>query len=74
MSLRSDGTYRCDDCGLDVGNAAVTECAIVSTIAHTDDGPVVLVLHFCRVPRDGAPEGCAAHLLTPSHLTNYNAS
>lgn len=71
MSLRRDGTYRCDRCGVDVGNAAVTECAIVSTMTVTDDVPEVLVLHFCRVPNEGAPEGCTEHLLVPSNLTDY---
>lgn len=76
MSLRQDG-YRCDRCGRDVGNAAVTECAIVSDLEAAPDADVASrprVLHFCRVPNPGAPEGCAAHLLLPSNLTDYNAS
>lgn len=78
MSLRSDGTYRCDRCGADVGNAAVTECAIVADIELLEDGGDVFAvprnLHFCRVPNDGAPEGCAEHLLIPSNLTDYHES
>lgn len=69
MSLRSDGKYRCDRCGSDVGNAGVDMAAIVSDV-ETDTG-LVRVLHFCRVPNPGAPDGCATHLLTPSNLADY---
>lgn len=74
MSLRPDGTYRCDRCGVDVGNAAVTECAIVSDLEAVDDAEVAFrprLLHFCRRPNPGAPDGCAAHLLLPSNLADY---
>jgi len=67
VSLRSDGTYRCDHCGTDVGNGAVTEAAIVSDI----EGGGVRVLHFCRRPRRGAPNGCAGHLLGRAALADY---
>lgn len=67
MSLRSDGSYRCDRCGADVGNGAVTEAAIVSDVS---DGSV-RVLHFCRIPVKGAPHGCAGRLLSPSNLADY---
>lgn len=76
MSLRPDGVYRCDRCGRDVGNAAVTECAVVSDLAATGDPGAPWrprVLHFCRVPNLGAPDGCAGHLLTPSNLAAYPA-
>ncbi|MGY1773498.1 hypothetical protein [Blastococcus sp. SYSU D00813] len=75
MSRRPDGTYKCDRSGHDVGNAAVTECAIVSTLVLDADGNQQLeVLHFCRIPNPGAPEGCAEHLLVPSNLADYLAS
>ena len=67
MSLRPDGSYRCDRCGADVGNGAVTEAAIVSDV---EDG-AVRVLHFCRQPRDSAPNGCAGRLLSASMLADY---
>lgn len=73
MSLRADGTYRCDRCGLGLHNTGVLECATVSTLSYGDGGPEVRVYHFCRVPNDGAPDGCAEHLLTPSNLTDYLA-
>lgn len=75
MSLRPDGTYRCDRSGHDVGNAAVTQCASVSTILTEADGtPRVQVFHFCRVPNPGAPDGCADHVLVPSNLADYLAA
>lgn len=67
MSLRSDGTYRCDRCGADVGNGAVTEAAVVSDV----EGAAVRVLHFCRRPVKGAPHGCAGRLLSPSMLADW---
>lgn len=67
MSLRPDGTYRCDRCGADVGNGGVVQAAIVSDV---EDG-AVRVLHFCRESRDGAPHGCAGRLLSPSMLADY---
>lgn len=70
MSLRRDGTYRCDRCDTDVGNAAVTECAIATTLTGGLDH---LVLHLCRRPRKGAPHGCAAHVLTAKTLAAYHS-
>lgn len=70
MSLRPDGTYRCDRCGVDVGNAAVTECAIVTDLevgAHRQ-------WHLCREPVKGAPHGCAGHVLGPAALADYLTS
>lgn len=69
MSLRPDGTYRCDRCDTDVGNAAVTECAIVTDL----DGLEHAVRHLCRKPAKGAPHGCAAHVLSRSALAAYHA-
>lgn len=67
MSLRSDGSYRCDRCGADAGNGGVTESAVVSDVY----GGAVRVLHFCRKPTKGAPHGCAGRLLSASILANY---
>lgn len=77
MSLRADFKYRCDRCGGPLENASVLECAIVADIEVIGDGEgdayaVPRTLHFCRVPNEGAPEGCAEHLLVPSNLANYN--
>lgn len=72
MSRRPDGVYRCDRCGRDVGNAAVSECAVVADIERLEDGSFIpRNLHFCRVENPGAPAGCAEHLLIPSNLEDY---
>lgn len=74
MSLRADGVYRCDRCGSALPNSGVLECATVSTLAYDEDGsPEVRGYHFCREPNEGAPDGCAEHLLTPSVLADYLA-
>lgn len=70
MSLRSDGSYRCDRCGSDVGNASVQMCAVISDL-EPDDPARPRVLHLCRQPQDGAPNGCARHVLGPGTLSNY---
>lgn len=69
MSLRPDGSYRCDRCDRPVGNAAVTECAIVTDLNGLDHA----VLHLCRQPHKGAPHGCAAHVLGGKTLAAYHA-
>lgn len=70
MSLRSDGAYRCDRCGTDVGNASVQMCAVISDL-EPDDPSRPRILHLCREPREGAPNGCARHVLGPGTLANY---
>lgn len=67
MSLRPDGTYRCDRCGRELDNGGVQECAIVSTLL---DGALV-TLHLCREPQKGTPHGCAGHALSPSNLADH---
>lgn len=69
MTLRPDGTYRCDRCGADVGNAGVYMCAVISDIEPGNPNQP-RVLHLCRQPRDGAPNGCARHVLGPGTLAN----
>lgn len=70
MSLRSDGHYRCDRCGTDVGNAGVDMCAVISD-TDPDDPTRPRVLHLCRDARDGAPTGCVGNVLGPGTLANY---
>lgn len=75
MSLRADGSYRCDRCGGDIGNASVDQAASVSDVLVDDEGRTsVVVYHFCRVANAGAPDGCAAHVLIPSNLADFTAS
>lgn len=73
MSLRGDGSYRCDRCGADVGNGGVREAAIVSDL-HPDVDGEVLVRHLCRAARDGAPNGCAGLHVGPATLADYYES
>lgn len=72
MSLRPDGSYRCDRCGADVGNAGVVVAAMVADL-DPDDPTTVRNLHFCRIANAGAPDGCAAHLLTPANVAAWTA-
>lgn len=72
MSLRSDNTYRCDRCDGPLENGSAMECAHVSDMVTNDEGEMIpRTLHFCRVPNTGAPEGCAAHVLSPSRIAAY---
>lgn len=71
MSLRPDGTYRCDSCGIDVGNGGVLMAAVVSDLDPDVPG-TVRVLHLCRAPREGAPHGCAGNALSPAALADYH--
>lgn len=70
MSLRADGSYRCDRCGTDVDNGSVQAAAVVSTL-DPDEPARPLVLHLCREPRDGAPHGCVGNVLGPGALANF---
>lgn len=72
MSLRPDGTYRCDRCDVDVGNGGVHTAAVIAT--REDDGTggsSAITWHLCRQPAKGNPTGCAGHVLTPRTLRAY---
>lgn len=72
MTLRPDGSRRCDRCGNDVGNGGIDKAAKVSDLLVRPDGTTAVVTYdLCRAPRDGAPNGCAAHVLSPSALDDY---
>jgi hypothetical protein len=73
VSLRSDGTYRCDRCGVDVGNAGVLMCAVISDL-NPDDPGSLRVLHLCREEREGAPTGCVGNVLGPQTLADWTDS
>lgn len=68
MSLRTDGTYRCDRCGTDIGNAGVDVAATISDLVHDEHNhPIpgrVRVLHLCR------KNGCVTRVLTKRALAN----
>lgn len=70
MSLRDDGTYRCDRCGVDVGNGGIEHAAKVVDL-DPDDPTRLRDLHLCRAPRKGAPRGCVGAVLGPGTLADW---
>lgn len=73
MSLRSDGTYRCDRCNSQLANGGVTESAVIATLEDDGQGGTsAITLHLCRQPAKGRPHGCASHLLTERSLAAYH--
>ena len=70
MSLRPDGTYRCDRCGIDVGNGGVQDAVFISDL-EPDNPTETRRLHLCRVTVKGAPRGCAGLALGPVTLADY---
>lgn len=73
MSLRADGTYRCDRCGLDVGNGGVFMAAYISDLDPTNPTEA-RQLHLCREERDDAPRGCVGLVLGDEALADYYAA
>jgi hypothetical protein len=76
MSLRPDGSYRCDRCGVDVGNAGVDQCTHVMTLNPDDPGDIQH-FHFCLPRPDPDNEGqmlpgCRDQLLTDEVLANFH--
>lgn len=71
MSLRLDGTYRCDRCGVDVGNGGVHVAAVIVSVL--DDGGLT-TLHLCRdrTDDDKKVRGCAGRVLTARALADYH--
>lgn len=74
MSLRDDGKYHCDKCGLDVGNGLAQKATKV--VGRHPDSPFTLRQRdYCVEPRTGAPFGCTGLLIGPAaeaDLTAYN--
>jgi hypothetical protein len=71
MIVDINGTAVCSRCGAELGTGPITLCVIVSDLG--DDGRVV-THHFCRLPRSGAPNGCAGLMMTTKSLEFFNAS
>jgi hypothetical protein len=74
VSLRPDGTYRCDRCDTDVENGSVQHAAVISDLQASDQAAVAavpVVYHLCRKPQKGAPNGCASRVLGPTALAAY---
>lgn len=70
MSLRPDGSYRCDRCGQLLENGGVQEAAIVSDL-DPDQPAAPRILHLCRKARTGAPTGCVGQTFGATTLANY---
>lgn len=76
MSLRPDGTYRCDRCGIDVDNAGY-QFAVNISGADPADVSVPRRLHLCvaRVDDNGATvPGCQDAVLNEDALADYYKS
>lgn len=76
MSRRLDGSYCCDRCGTDVGNAGVQEAASISDLDPADPTRI-RQLHLCLDrPDPAAPgktiQGCRGRVLTRKALANYH--
>lgn len=67
MSMLTDGSHACDNCGADVGNGGVSECVVVSDLKPGERG-MVTNYHFCRDREEDGKEikGCERKLLRPS--------
>jgi ribosomal protein S14 len=70
VSLRADGSRRCDRCGADLGNGGIDLCARITDL-EPDDPTQLRYLELCRQPREGAPRGCVGNVLGPGTLANY---
>lgn len=66
MSLRPDGTYRCDRDGTELENGGVHEAIVVADIDEETGG--TKVFHFCRV------NGCHRKVLSARNLADWNES
>jgi hypothetical protein len=70
VSVRPDGTHRCDKCGGDVGNGSVDQATFISMV-NPDNPSEPWRLHLCTAPRDGAPHGCTGNVLGPRTLAAF---
>lgn len=77
MSLRPDGSYRCDRCGADVDNGGVHTAAVVSDLDPDTGNTTPRRIDFCRDrPDPDQPgktiQGCRDRVLTKKALRNYH--
>ncbi len=68
MTMSADGSANCDRCGVDIGNAGLDKCVVVSAL--TSLGGRVETMHLCT---PGVPDGdsCAKRVLTKAALSWY---
>jgi hypothetical protein len=67
VSRRTDGTYRCDVCDVDVGNGSVHQAAVIVDL-DPDVPYQTRQLHLCRI------NGHAAQLLSAEALPAWTAT
>lgn len=74
MSLRPDGTYRCDRCDADIVNGGA-QYAVTIAGADPDAPQYQRVLHLClpREDDDTHVPGCRDRVLTATALAAYHA-
>jgi hypothetical protein len=65
MSRRSDGSYKCDRDGTDIGNAGID---VAVPAVDLDENGIPITYHFCRV------NGCAKKVLSARNLADYRES
>lgn len=73
MTAQADGSYLCDRCGGDAGNGGVFDALVVSDL-KTDDGSVVLNLHFCRSSWNDEgtrTKGCDDAILSARNMEHF---
>ena len=75
MSLQPDGTYTCDRCGVDVGNAGIDRCAHITDL-NPDDPTDIRHFHLCLdrpdPDNDGKTiQGCRDRVLTKRALRHF---
>lgn len=74
MSLRPDGTYRCDRCGTDIENAG-PDRAVTLSGADPFNPTLQRVLHLCIdfVTESGRTvQGCRDRVMSKRALANYH--
>lgn len=78
MSLRPDGSYRCDRCDRELENGGVQECASITDLDPRNPGSI-RQLHLCYDevdPETGETtlQGCRDRVLTRRALRSLYAS
>lgn len=73
MSLRPDGTYHCDRCGNDIGNAGYLDAMTISGGDPDNNLRTARVLHLCLTRDDTGvvTGGCQGVVLDHSALADY---
>ena len=68
MSLRENGSYRCDRCDVELENGGVHEAAVISDVEPGTEMTQTRILHLCRA------NGCVEKVLTKRVIAAYLAA